>query len=46
MFDKILDCKKGGGEVKKGFDVLFFIKIFHKITDNNEAIPYFGSHFS
>lgn len=39
MFTKISDCTKGGREVKKLFDALFFIKTFHKITDKNKLIP-------
>lgn len=39
MFTKISDCIKGGGEVKKVFDTLFFIKTLHKITDENKLIP-------
>ena len=39
MFNKISDCKKDGGEVKKVLNVLFFLKILHKITGNNKPIP-------
>ena len=39
MFTKISDFTKRGGEVKKNFDALFFIKTLHKITDKNKLIP-------
>ena len=39
MFNKISDCKKDRGEVKKFFDVLFLLKILQKITGNNKPIP-------
>ena len=39
MFTKISDFTKRGGEVKKNFDALFFIKALHKITDKNKLIP-------
>lgn len=39
MFNKVSDCKKDRGEAKKFFDVLFLLKILHKITGNNKSIP-------